>query len=92
VQRHTVPLLNACLDRLPGWSIAPIVIATQARVALGDEIAPLIGERPGLSVADSPGVYLIYQPRIGRRDSERDRISDIHAGGLSCYAAADMLA
>jgi ethanolamine ammonia-lyase small subunit len=100
VQLHAAPLLRACLDRLPGWSIAPIVIATQARVALGDEIgallqadlcAVLIGERPGLSVATSLGVYLTYHPRIGRRDSERNCISNIHADGLSYDAAADML-
>jgi ethanolamine ammonia-lyase small subunit len=101
VQLHAAPFLKACLDRLPGWSVAPIVIATQARVALGDEIgahlqadlcAVLIGERPGLSVANSLGVYLTYQPRIGRKDSERNCISNIHADGLSYEAAADMLA
>jgi ethanolamine ammonia-lyase small subunit len=101
VQLHAAPLLRACLDRLPGWSAAPILIATQARVALGDEIgnwlktelcAVLIGERPGLSVADSVGVYLTYSPRIGRRDSERNCISNVHADGLSYEAAADMLA
>ncbi|HEY0184930.1 MAG TPA: ethanolamine ammonia-lyase light chain EutC [Rhodopila sp.] len=100
VQRHAPPLLLACLQRLAGWSVAPIVIATQARVALGDEIgaclnaelcAVLIGERPGLSVADSLGVYLTYRPRTGRRDAERNCISNIHADGLSYDAAADML-
>jgi ethanolamine ammonia-lyase small subunit len=101
VQLHAAPLLKACLDRLQGWSVAPVVIATQARVALGDAIgaclqadlcAVLIGERPGLSVATSLGVYLTYQPRIGRRDSERNCLSNIHADGLSYDAAADMLA
>ena len=101
VQRHAVPLLGATLARLDGWAVAPIVIATQARVALGDAIggalnaelcAVLIGERPGLSAADSLGVYLTYRPRIGRRDAERNCISNIHAGGLSYDAAADMLA
>jgi ethanolamine ammonia-lyase small subunit len=100
VQRHAPALLRACLARLSGWSIGPIVIATQARVALGDEIgagmnaqlcAILIGERPGLTVADSLGVYLTYQPQLGRRDSERNCISNIHASGLSYDAAADML-
>jgi ethanolamine ammonia-lyase small subunit len=101
VQLHAAPMLKACLDRLPNRSVAPIVIATQARVALGDEIgallqadlcAVLIGERPGLSVANSLGIYLTYQPRIGRRDAERNCISNIHADGLSYAAAADMLA
>jgi ethanolamine ammonia-lyase small subunit len=101
VQRHAVPLLHAALKRLQGWSIGPVVIATQARVALGDDIghalqadvcAVLIGERPGLSVADSLGVYLTYRPHPGRRDSERNCISNIHAEGLSYDTAADMLA
>lgn len=101
VQLHAVPFLAACLERLKGWKIAPPVIATQARVALGDEIgaavgarfcAMLIGERPGLSVADSLGVYLTYEPRLGRRDSERNCISNIHPAGLRYDAAADKLA
>jgi ethanolamine ammonia-lyase small subunit len=100
VARHGPPFLRACLDRLTGWSIGPIVIATQSRVALGDEIGAalgadlcvmLIGERPGLSAADSLGVYLTWRPRPGRRDSERNCISNIHGAGLSYPIAADML-
>lgn len=101
VQRHAAAVFRACLPRLGGWSVAPAVIATQGRVALGDEIgerlgarlvAVLIGERPGLSVPDSLGVYLTYEPRVGRRDSERNCISNIHAaGGLRPEAAAAKL-
>jgi ethanolamine ammonia-lyase small subunit len=99
-QRHAVPLIAACLARLPGWRIAPIVVATQARVALGDEIGEalgaricvmLIGERPGLTVSDSLGVYLTYGPKRGRRDSERNCISNIHGDGMAYDAAADLL-
>lgn len=102
VQHHAVPLLHAVLKKLPNWRIAPVVIASQSRVALGDEIggalgatlcAILIGERPGLSVADSLGVYLTYGPRQGRRDSERNCISNIHpSGGLTYEMAATKLA
>jgi ethanolamine ammonia-lyase small subunit len=102
VQRHAAPVFHACVERLPGWRIAPPVIATQARVALGDEIgarlgarlvAVLIGERPGLSVPDSLGIYLTFDPRPGRRDSERNCISNIHAaGGLKPELAAAKLA
>ena len=100
VQRHAPLFLRACLNRLAGWSIGPVVIATQARVALGDEIgaclgarlcAVLIGERPGLSAADSLGVYLTYEAKPGRRDSERNCISNIHGAGQPYAAAADML-
>jgi ethanolamine ammonia-lyase small subunit len=102
VQHHAVPLLKAVLAKLPGWRVAPVVIASQSRVALGDEVggalgatlcAMLIGERPGLSVADSLGVYLTYGPRLGRRDSERNCISNIHpSGGLTYEMAATKLA
>lgn len=100
VQRQAPPLLRACFDRLTGWAIGPVVIASQARVALGDAIgsvmqatlcAMLIGERPGLTAANSLGVYVTYLPRIGRRDAERNCISNIHKDGLSHAAAADML-
>jgi ethanolamine ammonia-lyase small subunit len=101
VMTHAAPVLSACLDRLPGWCVAPIVCVEQARVAIGDEIgqimnaklcAVLIGERPGLSVADSLGIYLTWAPRIGSRDSERNCISNIHADGLSYPRAGDTAA
>jgi ethanolamine ammonia-lyase small subunit len=99
VQRHAVPLLRAVVPRLPGPA-APIVIAEQGRVALGDDIgeavgatavAVLIGERPGLSAADSLGVYLTWEPRRGRTDAERNCIANIRSEGLPPRAAADKL-
>lgn len=101
VTDHAAAMVRATLERLPGWRIAPVVLARQARVALGDEVgealgaamvALLIGERPGLSVANSLGAYLTWAPRMGRKDSERNCISNIHADGLSIAAAADRLA
>ena len=89
VQRHAVALLRHVLPRLQG-TVAPIVVAEQGRVALGDDIgeameaeavAVLIGERPGLSAADSLGVYLTWQPRRGRTDAERNCISNIRPDG-----------
>ncbi len=100
VDSHAAVVTKLCLEKLPDWRIAPIVLAAQARVALGDEIgeslnaaavAVLIGERPGLSVADSLGIYLTWAPRRGRADSERNCISNIHAAGMSHAAASDLL-
>jgi ethanolamine ammonia-lyase small subunit len=100
VQTHAAPMLEAITARLPGWRLGPVVLAEQARVALGDEIGAklgaamiimLIGERPGLSVPNSLGIYLTYAPRIGRRDSERNCISNIHADGLPYEVAAEKL-
>lgn len=100
-QTHAPALIDATTERLPGWSVGPVVVATQARVALGDPIGErlgarfvvvLIGERPGLSAADSLGVYLTFAPRIGRMDSERNCISNVRPPvGLSYDAAADKL-
>jgi ethanolamine ammonia-lyase small subunit len=101
IMQNAIPTLNAALTKLTGFSIAPVVIATQARVAIGDDIgaalgakltAILIGERPGLSVAESLGIYLTYAPAPGTRDSARNCISNIHTqGGLSYESAATML-
>ena len=96
---HGVGLLTALIEQLDGgYSIAPPVIATQARVALGDHVAAamgvrtvlvIIGERPGLSVADSLGIYLTHEPRPGRTDADRNCISNIHPpDGLGYRQAA----
>jgi ethanolamine ammonia-lyase small subunit len=101
VTDHAAAMVEATVTRLPGWRIAPVVLARQARVALGDEVGELlgaalavvlVGERPGLSVANSLGAYLTWSPRVGRKDSERNCISNIHADGLGYQAAADRLA
>ena len=92
---------QALLARLPGWRAAPIVIARQARVALGDEIGALleaeivvvlIGERPGLSAADSLGAYITWRPAPGRLDSERNCVSNIRPAGLLPEEAAARIA
>lgn len=94
---HALPLLDSLRGSLIDWVLDPIVIATEARVALGDEIGQirgaeavlvLIGERPGLKSPDSLGAYLTYSPRIGRMDSERNCVSNIRPEGLSYTQAA----
>lgn len=98
LSEHGAELLSALKDVLaPRYSLAPPVIATQARVALGDHIGAaqkvgtlivIIGERPGLSVADSVGIYLTHLPEPGRTDSMRNCISNIHPPGGLGYADA----
>jgi ethanolamine ammonia-lyase small subunit len=102
VQTQAAPLLRLLTDRLAPaeWSIAPIIIATEGRVALGDEIAfiarsslavMLIGERPGLSSFDSMGAYLTWSPKPGRTDADRNCISNIRPEGLTIGAACELL-
>ncbi len=101
VQRHAVDVVAAIQAACPpGVDLGPTVVATQSRVALGDEIgqhhkarrvAMLIGERPGLSCQESLGIYLTWQPQPGRTDAERNCLSNIHPGGLSAVDAATRL-
>jgi ethanolamine ammonia-lyase small subunit len=93
VNAHAVELVRNLEPRLKesGIEIGATVIASGARVALGDEIGAilgarmvlmLIGERPGLSAPDSLGVYLTFAPRIGLTDAMRNCVSNIHGAGL----------
>jgi ethanolamine ammonia-lyase small subunit len=103
VNVHAVALVRNLAHRLEeaGISIRSTVVASGARVALGDEIGAilgarmvlmLIGERPGLSAPDSLGAYLTFAPRIGLTDAMRNCVSNIHGAGLSCDEAAFKIA
>ncbi|WP_328352746.1 ethanolamine ammonia-lyase subunit EutC [Mycobacterium sp. NBC_00419] len=103
LMHHAAALLDALVTELGDrYTLAAPVIATQARVALGDHIAArgqyttllvIIGERPGLSVADSLGIYLTHRPKPGCSDAERNCISNIHPpDGLGYRDAARIAA
>lgn len=98
VERHALRLLQAVLPLMEGWRVAPVCVVEQGRVAIGDAIGEalrarmvvvLIGERPGLSSPDSLGAYITWEPRRGRKDAERNCISNIREEGLSYTAAAN---
>ncbi|MFG1424898.1 ethanolamine ammonia-lyase subunit EutC [Roseixanthobacter glucoisosaccharinicivorans] len=103
VHAQAVPFLAALKPWIEkeNWQVSPVCIASQARVALGDEagaalkaraVLVMIGERPGLSSPDSLGLYLTFAPRPGCTDAERNCISNVRAEGLSHEAAAFKLA
>ncbi len=103
LHQNAYPFIAALLPHLRRLqlSCAPLVVAEQARVALGDEIGEilkaravlvLIGERPGLSSPDSLGLYLTWQPHVGCMDSERNCISNVRPAGLDFPLAAHKLA
>jgi ethanolamine ammonia-lyase small subunit len=98
-ERHAPALLRVLVPALEGagWRLAPMCVAEQGRVAVGDEIgallpakltATLIGERPGLSSPDSLGVYLTWDPVPGRTNAERNCVSNIRPEGLGYALAA----
>jgi ethanolamine ammonia-lyase small subunit len=103
VTANAVRTIAALLPHIQknGWRLGPVLLATQARVALSDDAGEflkaraavmLIGERPGLSSPDSLGAYLTWEPRVGRKDGERNCISNIRSGGLSVDEAAFKIA
>ena len=101
LEHHAIPTLQALLPQLGSWALAPLILVRHGRVAIGDEIGELlgarlvvvlIGERPGLTAPDSLGIYVTWNPRVGRTDAERNCLSNIHAAGLTYSVAADKLA
>jgi ethanolamine ammonia-lyase small subunit len=99
VETNLLPVLDCLRPLLLARcrTIGPLVLVEQGRVAIGDEIGQLlgakltvvlIGERPGLSAADSLGAYITWRPRIGTMDSSRNCISNIRPAGLSPEEAA----
>jgi ethanolamine ammonia-lyase small subunit len=101
-QTHAVPLVAATMARLrgAGLRVGPVAVVTCGRVAIGDEIGGLlcadlacvlIGERPGLSAADSLGAYITWQPAPGTVDAARHCVSNIRPAGLPIEAAAERL-
>ena len=102
VNEHAVEVIKIIYSKLKkqNWSIAPIILAEQARVALSDEIGSLlnaeivvmlIGERPGLSSPDSMGAYITYLPEPGLTDERRNCVSNIRPEGLSYQFAAEKI-
>lgn len=102
VEINCIPLISQLVPRFNeiGFSLAPIILASQARVAIADPIGEtlrvgltiiLLGERPGLSTADSLGAYMTYKPGTGTPDSRRNCISNIRQGGLVLHKAVESI-
>ncbi|HTQ35374.1 MAG TPA: ethanolamine ammonia-lyase subunit EutC [Stellaceae bacterium] len=100
VNAHAVPLIAAVLPPLAGLKVAPVGVVEQGRVAIGDEIGGLlgadlvvvlIGERPGLSAADSLGVYVTWAPAPGAIDAGRNCLSNVRPEGTPIPDAATAL-
>ena len=102
VNEHATAVLKQLITLLSAAKLkpAPICLIEQGRVASGDKIGHvlnaklsviLIGERPGLSAADSIGAYLTYNPKPGLTDESRNCISNIRPQGLKPKLAAEKI-
>ncbi|MFJ2409399.1 ethanolamine ammonia-lyase subunit EutC [Pseudomonas sp. SDT2931_S440] len=102
VHKHTLPFLTRMEEQTDaeGWSLSPVILVEQGRVAVADEVGQLlgakmvvilIGERPGLSSPDSLGLYFTYNPKVGLTDAYRNCISNVRLEGLSYGMAAHRL-
>lgn len=103
VALNALPVVDALLPLLQqeGLDLAGALVVEQGRVAAPDAAAAmlgagclvvLIGERPGLSAADSLGAYLTWQAAPGTPDSRRNCVSNIRDGGLPPAQAARRIA
>lgn len=100
---HGVHTLQALVSALQAaaLSCSPVILAERGRVALSDEIGHalgarvaviVLGERPGLSAADSLGMYLTYGPTPGNSDAQRNCLSNVRSpSGLAPQLAAARL-
>lgn len=98
LDENFIPLITKLMNSLSntGLRIAPLILSKWGRVAIGDEIGEvlnakvsvvIIGERPGLSSADSLGVYITYHPQVGKTDESRNCISNIRPSGFGFESA-----
>jgi ethanolamine ammonia-lyase small subunit len=78
--------------RSRGWTLGQPFAVKYCRVGvmndLGELLQPtavvlLIGERPGMAIAESLSAYMAYQPRAAHNESNRNLISNIHGRGVS---------
>ncbi|ELX11236.1 ethanolamine ammonia-lyase light chain [Janthinobacterium sp. HH01] len=99
IEQNALPFLKVLMARLAAesWTLAPLSIVRQGRVAVGDEVGELlgaravvvlVGERPGLSSPDSMGLYLTWAPKSGLTDAARNCISNVRPAGLTYDDAA----
>ena len=96
-ERYAPSLLAALLPLARRLDIAPVCVAANSCVALGDEIGSLfgarvalvlMGDRPGTVAHDSLGVTLTYAPSLSRTETDRLKILGVRESGLGPERAA----
>ena len=103
VEANARDILPAILNGLESFGISsgtPFFVK-YGRVGVEDEICELVdaevvcvllGERPGLSTAESMSAYLAYRATIGMPESRRTVVSNIHRDGINSVEAGAYVA
>ena len=98
VEANTKNILPAVLNGLKGYGIdtgTPFFVK-YGRVAAEDHISDilkpdvvcvLIGERPGLTTAESMSAYIVYKAYVGIPEAKRTVVSNIHKDGTPAAEA-----
>ena len=98
VEANTKNILPAVLNGLKGYGIdtgTPFFVK-YGRVAAEDHISEilkpdvvcvLIGERPGLTTAESMSAYITYKAYVGMPEAKRTVVSNIHRDGTPAAEA-----
>ena len=95
-----LPLLAVAAEQR-GLTIGQPFVIRHCRVGVLNDIGELldpavvvllIGERPGLTTAESLSAYLAHRPRPGHTDAQRNLISNIHKRGVPALSAAQRIA
>lgn len=99
VSAQVPPLHEALVEgaKARGWKVGQTFVVRHCRVGILNEIGELlspevavllIGERPGLTTAESLSAYMAYRPRRAHSDANRNLVSNIHARGVRPQDAA----
>ena len=97
---NIMPVLTDALSG-KGISVGTPFFVRYGRVAIEDQVSEiigckvvcvLIGERPGLSTAESMSAYTVYNAAVGMPESRRTVVSNIHKDGIAAVEAGAYLA
>ncbi|MEG2958948.1 MAG: ethanolamine ammonia-lyase subunit EutC [Oscillospiraceae bacterium] len=103
IEKNAVDCALAIAAGLKTYGLDPgkILFVKYCRVGASDHIGSLtgcelvcllVGERPGLTSAESMSCYLTYAPKIGIAESKRTVVSNIHKDGTTAVEAGAHIA
>ena len=102
VEANAGPLLRGLIKAMRAkYRLLKPIFVRNARVRIEDHfgeilrpdlICMIVGERPGLTTAESLSAYIIYRPRLSSLEPDRTVISNIHRNGIPIATATKKIA